>query len=56
MDSYPNISIAYQILFTILIMDSYPNISKFFDIEIIEELFEVYKLSRMIEWFDHLMY
>ena len=56
-DSYPNVVIAYRILFTIPNMVApTSNRKEFLDVEIIEELFEVYNLSRKIKWFVHLMF
>jgi hypothetical protein len=54
MNSYSNISIAYQILFTIPI--TLASNERSFLIEIIEEPFEVYNLSRTIVSFGHLTY
>jgi hypothetical protein len=48
MDSYPNVYIAYQTLFTMPVTVASTERS-FFKVEIIEELFEVYNVSRMIE-------
>ena len=47
-DCYPNISIAYRILFTVLVT--------VFKVEIIEELFEVNNDSREVKWFGYIMH
>jgi signal recognition particle receptor subunit beta len=51
MDYYHNVSLAYKILFTIPVMVA-SNKNEFFYIQIIEELYEVYKISQ--ERLNHL--
>jgi hypothetical protein len=55
MDSYPNISIAYRILFTVSVTVASAERS-FSKLIIIEELFKVYNVLRTTKWFSHFVY
>jgi hypothetical protein len=54
-DNYPNVCIAYQILFTMPITIASAEKS-FFKAEAIKNLFEVGNVLRKIKWFDNLMH
>jgi hypothetical protein len=55
MDSYPNISIAYRILFTVSVTVASAERS-FSKLIIIEELFKVYNVLRTTKWFSRFVY
>jgi hypothetical protein len=55
MDSYPNISIAYRILFTMSVTVASAERS-FSKLIIIEELFKVYNVLRTTKWFSRFVY